>query len=233
MLRRSRRGLYYRDRMIINTPADEGVPEGAGTYLDFTGVAFVETDPNSCLTVAKYKITATNMSAENEDAFVCKDFGAGYFGDGTVINFELYTTSVADETCKCAPIFLSNENDTLKDSTNGVGCQINYSWNKADPAYEIWVLAKNYAGVYYNFNTGTLYYCTFAYDYGSPASASLYVYSDSARETLLMALQRKDITMANVASGYQYMLLASSWGNISDKETACSFYIQNVEIVSH
>lgn len=234
MLRRQRRALFYRDRVIINTPSDEGVPEGDGSYEDFTDVSYVETDLNNALTVAQYKITATNLSAENDDAFVIKDFGSGYFTSGTTINFELYVTSVADEVCKCAPVFLTNANDTWKDSVNGVGCVIDYSYNKADPAFELWAYAKNYAGIYQNtVNCGTLYYCTLVFTYGSTSSICLYVYSDAARETLIHSMEREDIPAANVAETYQYLGVASSWGDINDVETAVSFYVQNVEIVAH
>jgi hypothetical protein len=230
-IQHGRLGRAWSRRLSDQVWAHYTPPEGSGTYEDFTGYTAV--DPDVVYTVAQNKVTATNMILRDNETYLYKDFGAGYFTNGTVVNFEVLMSTLPNASGNGWMVALSNVLKGWRNSAQAVGAQIDYSYTNPLTKHEIWTDARNYAGSYLAVPYNTLYYCTFTFTYASPSIVHTYVYSDVARSNLIVNLSRPDIVQAKVDAGYQYLLVCTNYGEMNDVEHTATWYVQNVEIISH
>jgi len=206
-------------------------PTPPPSYENFTTYTLV--DPQGVYTVTAGKSIVTGLEAKNHESYLYKDFGAGYFTSGTVINFEVFMTTPPASSANCWSIALSNVLMGYRNSGQAVGSVVDYSWTDHPTKFEIWTNARNYAGLYLAIPVATLYYGTLTYVYGSPSQVKVDVYSDAARTVLVVSLDRNDIPQAKVDSNYRYLIVTSSYGDMSVALPVVTFYVQNVEIISH
>jgi hypothetical protein len=178
-------------------------------------IGFAKVDPNSHLTVTSSKVTAVDLT-RNEDAYVYKDFGADYF-DGLDIDFEFYLDSVSEGNGR-ATFGLTNDVD---DSASWTGAYIKVRLKKGAPSTVILDIGGSEDS--YNISDDTMYYCTMQRSAGND-TVYLYIYSDASRTTLLDTL-----TMTGAGtSKYQYLFAICSWnsGNNIDWDG----YVQNIDL---
>lgn len=190
--------------------------------INYFTEGFTEVDVNSDITIVSNKVTVDTM-VRNITSYVVKDFGAGYFGDYD-IDFEVEVTG-GSGTGLSTIISLSNTLGDLQDGVdaNDIICHQLYNNNSN---LQIYLNCQNTdeADIYTDGgDTSSLLYCT-TKRVGS--IATLYIYSDSARETLVDTLS---ITCETGTKRYLYAVQSRGAG---DPDTI-SYYVQNLRIKGH
>lgn len=176
---------------------------------------YTEVDPNSHITVATGKVTGAGIN-RNESAYLYKDFGAGYF-NALNINFEFKCTELSTNDIGGLVCTANDVGDKSQWTGDNIWCSIYYASGGS---------RKIYLGAdYYVLTVNTLYYCTLSRSAGSD-TVSLKIYSDSARTTLLDTLT----TTISASATFRYLYAMSSL--YTNFNSGCSYYVENVEIVT-
>jgi PKD repeat protein len=173
--------------------------------------AYTEVDPNTDITLSAYNCVFDTM-ANNIQAYVYKDFGAGHFNAYEVtFRFKL-SSNVSNDGMACVAAF----KNTIASVGTGGGFAV------VVMVYQSSAGPREFYLVYYNNNTlvaydkvagittGQYYYGKLVHAAGSQ-TATLYIYTDEQMTTLFDTLS---ITDAGVATTwrYFYMICARNWG---------------------
>lgn len=153
--------------------------------------SYVETDPNSHITVTSSSKIDFSSLPRNEDAYVYKDFGANFFSGNIELLFEVSLAS-GDNFCHFN-ITWANAVDDISgiDTANGDALNVLlYKNNSTTAGIQVRELD---AGTFYNgtayvsLSLSTTYYCKFVRDdnAGTYGTIYLYTYTDSARTNLI------------------------------------------------
>ncbi len=236
----TRLGFSSRHGDIITPPATPSV-----VYEDLT--TYTSVDPEANYTITATRITVANMYPRHTNSYLYKDFGAGYFTKDLQINFEFCVTddTHTDATSMLGLIAICNTlgNRDANDAgpfthwelgTHGVG-------NINIPAGD-----DSYALSYFEFpDNGTkIFYCTLQRISAlAPADCEvrMSVFSDAARTTLMnrfggaasIPYGRPDIPSATGLLTFRYLEIALSDRTATSAVPFGSYYVQNVQIVSH
>jgi hypothetical protein len=182
---------------------------------DFT--TYIEHDPDNCFTVTAPKVDI-NGQVENLGSYVYKDYGAGSFG-----NFTHLSTVNATSASDWAVIFfdtLSNEIAAQNNMSNYLGLLF-----YKDYPTTLWLKLEQNAGGSktsdgYAASFNTTYYLTFQ---RSGTLATLKIYSDSARTTLLTTLS---LSVNTTTYKYVYAILGQAMGY----SATFAGYIQDLDL---
>jgi len=175
---------------------------------------YTETDPSSRATVTSSKVTISGLVL-SEDLHVSKDFGANNINGFTVL-FETNTTTGATGAV-CAAAFSGNLVNRTEAATTDCFVQLNP---------ELIILARGNAVVYvqYSCSVDTIYYLKLYRADGSD-TIYLYIYSDSARTTLLDTLS---VSGFGTATRYRYFQPVVSLAE--EGSTIYNGYVQNFNL---
>jgi len=183
-------------------------------YQDLT--TYEEVDPNSKLTVTSSKVTAANMD-KDEDCYVYKDFGPAYF-DEIDSEFECRVESSSSPTCASSLGFANTVDDR-----SGWSTHLNVQCQQVAGTPRIYLFSPT-DDDFYNCSADTTYYCTLQRAAGNDG-ATLYIYSDASRETLVDTLT---VTGCST-SKYQYFYAIASSGSGTGNNNFDGFY-QNIDL---
>lgn len=201
------------------------------SVVDFT--TFTEVDPSSKITVTSTKIdSAANTTQDN--AYVYKDMGAGYFSGDFTHNFEVFLNSSSDAGLR----------QNFWAMANGVGEQ--EALQNADTDYFAWSFGDEGAntlrrlyegdgatdyqdsdGGNASVGYGTVYYVKIVRDeaVGSFGTLYCYIYSDSGRTTLI---ESQSLTLHTSKKDFRYI-----YGEMNDGRTQAGVitgYTQNLDL---
>jgi hypothetical protein len=199
---------------------------------DFT--TYTETDPNSRITTTASKVSWALLSRD-EDAYVYKDKGSGYFSNDFKFNFTHRTTaSVASGVRTVGCWAITNIVDDLQGIDAANGDYITVLCGKTIPgAYTLSVWECDggtiYSGVAaYAIELNTDYYCTVIRDesVGTYGTIYLYIYSDSARKILL---NTQTIALHTSKKNFRY-LFAVITQDTGTATTTHSGYTENMTV---
>lgn len=165
---------------------------GGDSLFDFT--TFTEVDPGGYIAITSNTITLNNLFTANSTANVYKDMGDGYYSGDFEFQFS-FNIDVIETTGHLPICLLSNttydqniERNILEQ--DGLNCLV---YNNAGT--RIFVLEEHFAGTLYqdaysSLSEDTDYYVTFkrVESVGTYGTIYAYIYSDSARTTLLDTL---------------------------------------------
>jgi hypothetical protein len=200
--------------------------EGRENFLEYT-----ETDPNGRYTVTANKIDVSGLTRD-EDAYVYKDYGAGYFS-GTVSThyFECYIDSSSTNSGQAITWMLANTIEDSGDIVTGSHPAI-YAFLQTSGGTPYIVLGESSGGSQYSdadaISFDTQYWATAVRDKsaGSFGTVYLYVYSDSDRSVLEVSLS----VALHETTNYRYIYGANS----NDQNQAAQTFtgwMQNLDII--
>lgn len=156
---------------------------------DFT--TYTKVDPNGRLAVTAAQITFTALT-RNESAYVYKDYTANHFNGNYSFSVDTqFTTNTAGTTSGASIWALSNSVGDRKSITNAAGDEhaVYLAYNNGAPVLNIVEVVGGVAvyGSQFGISLGTTYYLTISRNtaVGTYGTLYCYVYSDSARTTLL------------------------------------------------
>jgi hypothetical protein len=183
---------------------------------------YTEVDPNAKLTVTATKVTAANLDRD-EDAYLYKDFGANHF-DGFNIEFEALINATSANTSRGHMGLTVN---TVDDSSGWDTADIEVFLYDAAGVGRIYLYrgANVASDVYVGASFDTIYYLRLSRAIASD-NVYLYIYSDSARTTLVDTL-----TVAGYGTAkYRYFYAIASW---NDAGAGLDFdgYYQNIDLL--
>lgn len=162
---------------------------------------YTEVDPNGRISKTASRVTLSYLTCV-EDAYLYKDFGASYF-DKIDLKFDGMISSTSGYSGECIAGF-----SNLVDDANGWSSyhiKVCFYRNSSSGTYWVYILtATDYQA--YQISANTTYYLTLTRDAGSN-SATLKIYSDSARTTLLQSLS---VTGVGATSKFRYFFPAVS-----------------------
>ena len=197
---------------------------------------WIETDPNSRITVTSSRVTWTNLTRD-EDAYVYKDKGVDYFSGNFEVQFTHRSTGYAWEGTLATNIWsLTNLVDDMLgiDEANGDALLV-YVGNSLGDGKPYFVLQEFDAGSPYSSGTyagefNTDYYFTIKRNeaVGAYGTVYCYIYSDSARTNLLSTLSKG---LHSSRKDYRYIYTLQSW-DTNESVIKHSGYNENVEIIS-
>lgn len=166
---------------------------------------FTEVDPNTRITVTSTQASFSAL-ARNEDAYVYKDRGADYFNGEFIGQFDFEITAHGDSGGVVGLWGVANVIDDIQGIINSSedALSVNAWWN-GSTLYLI--LAEIDGGVAYEvtyaISLNTHYYCTIKRNENLGTYGRLYlrVYSDAARETLLI---EKSLALHSSKKDFRY-----------------------------
>jgi hypothetical protein len=232
---------YFNDRYSLWTAGDN-------TAEDLTDEAWVEADGADYLAVNDTRLTVTSIPNDEGNSYLSKDFGSGYFGMDTVIDFDFCITSIDSEAGAADqyPIIALQAGPPNSLSVGG-GYAAVFVERVDDDTIEINV--GNY-GVSYTYDTfdytpgSTVFYCRL-YRVGTGIEAGeggtyISVYSDANRTTLMADAAantypeygEQDVPNAAATATPDYLTLAPSYST-GGSTKPISFWIDNVKVVRH
>jgi hypothetical protein len=187
---------------------------------DYT--TYVETDPNSTLSVAANTITQTNAN-QNEDARVTLDLGTGYFsGDFThLVDGKISTAG----TFAVTPIYwqlanvLKGGKTIFTDGDDYFRLQ-NYNDNNGPTNYKIDFYEKDNGTLYSDSYAGATQYTHYWYkvvrdeSVGTYGTLYAYIYDDSGRTNLVDTLT---ITLHTSKKDWQYIYAFSTMDDTDNR----------------
>ena len=145
---------------------------------------YTEHDPNNHITVTSTQITVSQLT-ENEDAYVYKDFGSGYFqyfeNYKLDIKFDGHTTASASIGIFC----LSNIIGDLQDQNNEDHIYIKATWAQGAGYYKITLRVNGVTDSATNLQESTWYYLTIN---RTSTEVVVKIYTDEQRTNLLDTL---------------------------------------------
>lgn len=223
---------------------------GGGAGLENLGT-YTAVDPESNFATTTSRLTITDMYTRHVGAYLYKDFGAGYFSDDFEIDFELVVTDPDNGLVLGVPsgkFGVIGVCDTL-------GCRDDWDagpwiyWGSGTyglGTIDLHAGDDSYATSFLPFSAtpSTVFYCTLKrVSAVAPLDCSVWldVYSNAARTTLMaqydstpgLEYGRNDIPSATGLLTYRYLEIGLSERLTYDETPYGSYYVQNVEIVSH
>lgn len=187
------------------------------SIIDFS--SYTEVDPSSYLTISTTKVEWTSLP-RNVDAYLYYDYGTDNF-DALDVDFDLYLDAHSTygrvgalaftNTVDDANAFASTDLSVVTHKTNSTTHKIRLIRGN-DVAYDE-----------YTCSTGTTYYCTLVRAAGND-TATLYIYSDSDRTSLLDTL----VVTGFSTTKWRYNMAGVSYN--SGNAYAASGWIDNVYI---
>lgn len=216
----------------------------SGNYEDLTTYTVVDSEGN--LQNNPNQLIITNMHVEHTEAYIYKDFGAGYFSKDVVINFDFCVTddSGQDTSDMFGLIALCNTLGCRDD--NDAGPFVNWA-GKQDGTIQIYVGDDSWSTSYMRFNAVpnvTVFYCTLERISAvapNDCQVLLSVYSDAARTSLMpqyngnpsIRYGEDDVPSATGLTEFQYLEVGLSERLSYDDTALGSYNIENLEIISH
>src|SRR3972149_308030 len=161
------------------------------TVQDLT--SYTEVDPNSRIAVTANRVTATNLT-RNEDAYVYKDMGIDYFAGSFRIDFQVQASSGNGGTAIYNVATLANTVDDWQglDNANASGLAVTWSTGLSGSVGTFAIQELDSGTLYADSssiarNYGTTYYMSLVRDETEDIYGMLWlgIYSDIARENLL------------------------------------------------
>lgn len=176
-----------------------------GTYIDWTGGTWAETDSGTDITVAANTITVDTMET-SAVSYVVEDFTANYFGNFTH-DFQVNITVSSGLDAAGAFWALTDQSaPTIKnmdDNDDGIAL----FWKQYDSGGSdrriVLINYENNTSDYYSASLATTYYLTIVKD---DTTLKAYIYSDSGRTNLLDTL-----SVTRTADEYRYLAHACSY----------------------
>lgn len=141
--------------------------------------SYTEVDPNSRITITSSRVTAASLT-RNEDAYVYKSFGVGYF-DLIQLNFSFLIGGLTDIDGWIGAGFSNNVNDISGWSEY----LLIYLWASGSGVAVAQIFTEEADDTSSNLSLNTVYYATLA---RSGDAVSLYIYSNAARTSLVDTL---------------------------------------------
>jgi hypothetical protein len=179
---------------------------------------YTEVDPNSHLSATSARATAANVTS-GEDAYFYKDFGADYF-DKISLMFKLYIGSTTDEDGGVSVGFANNVDDSANWTT-----KLRIGMGRSSGIFVALHTATD-SDTSISLSSNTPYYCTLERLAGSN-TATLYIYSDSARASLVDTL-----TVTGVGtSKFRYFYPLASY-NFGESGPDFDGYTENFEFIA-
>lgn len=161
---------------------------------------FTEVDPNSHISKTSSTVTLASL-ANNETAYLYKDYGVDYFGE-LIHNFQLNLTSATDGSF--AILYgLSNTVGQFGAWSTG---DLQVSFFRSGAAYYLQLGVYAGGSKNYTVSLGTTYYLTLL---RSGIHAELRIFSDSGRTTLLTILYLSTVRTNN----FRYLYAACSYNS--------------------
>lgn len=171
---------------------------------------YTEVDPNSRITITSARATYAGL-AMNEDAFVYKDFTADHFNGDFEHLIDFKITS-ADDNGYVYIWGLTNSADDIFDIQSAGGSFLACSAARNGADYLLRILEFDNPNIYfdtYNFTVNTAYYLKIKRDesVGTYGTIYIYIYSDSARTTLVDTLE---VALHTSKKDFRYLFALSS-----------------------
>ena len=169
---------------------------------------YTEVDTNSHISKTSTRVTWSNLN-RNEDAYLYKDFGIGYFEGDFTVNLTLNITSPDESGTYEHILTLANSLDDFKgiDDASGDALTIQHL-SQSGTTTRIAVQELDggtlYTSSYYNITANTAYYLKIIRDesVGTYGTLYCYIYSDAARTTLLSTLS---VTLHTSKKDFRYI----------------------------
>ncbi len=233
----------YRNQMGVILGASASTPPSS--YEDLT--TYTEVDPETDFAVTSTTLTVTDMHTEHVAAYIYKDYTADYFTKDLEIQFEFVVTDPNNGQDTSDMFGILSLNSILGTRNSGTsGPTVRWTPKMVSNQIQLFCGDNNYATSYATFiaGAGVVFYCTLTrVSVAAPGDCSILldVYSDSAR-TIRMNMAngnpsiqygRNDIPTVDGLTKYRYLQLGTSEKDSADTTAYGSYYIQNVEIVSH
>jgi hypothetical protein len=197
----------------------------AADFQDFN--TYTEVDPNSRITVATSKVTASGVT-QQEDAYVYKDFGVSYF-NALNIDFEAYIDSTGGNNVNnlvSSGLTSATVNDGSGWAATDVGVGFQYADAGGGNIGRIYLIrGALVANDSFDGIPDTLYYLTLLREAAND-TIELKIYSDSSRSTLLDTLS---VAGYGAATRYRYLYPLTSY-NSGDAGRSFVGYTQNMVI---
>lgn len=228
--------------MILSGFTTPGNPQN---YEDFTTYTPVDAETN--YTIATNKLTITDMHTEHTEAYLYKDFGAEYFSEDFEIRFEFCVTDCEhgqDTSDMFGIIGVCNTLGVRDDWDAG-------PWVNWRPGVDLGTINlhcgdDSWSSSYMIFNAapGTIFYCTLKrISAVAPldCEVELTVYSDAERTIPMntasgvpsVAYGEDDVPSVTGLITYKYLEVGLAERLTFDNTAYGSYYVQNVQIVSH
>lgn len=191
---------------------------------------YIETDPNSKLTVTAPKITYSGLNRD-EEAHVRYDKGIDYF-NGNFEHLEEIRITAAVDGGQCITWMLSNVVGDYKTLMNANENALAVFSVGHSGAKKIYILELDggieYASVLYTVTVNTTYYLKIKRDesVGTYGTIYLYIYSDAARTNLLQTLS---VTLHTSKKDFRYIFGAESRDDNNPVYTI-SGWIENLDL---
>lgn len=168
-------------------------------------LTYTEEDPNSRITVTSTKVTFASLTAQ-EDAYVYKDKGADSFS-GNFVHLITVKLTAADSDGRAYVWALTNTVDDMKAIDDGGGSFLAVFLYRYEAVYYLYLASCDSGTVStdtYTISLNTPYYLKIVRDesVGTYGTIYCYVYSDSARTTLIDTLI---ITLGTSKKDYRYI----------------------------
>jgi len=226
--------------IILSGTSTSILPIGGGggvdpDAVDYTDVAWVETDPNGKFSVSVNSILATNL-IENEEAYIFKDYGADYFNGDLIHEVDINVAS-ATGSAIAGVWAVTNDVDDFNNIANGP--QVTVTAYK-DPDSISFTLRNNSAGTQNSISGlsyNTNYYLTIERDhdagYSSAGRSAIYVYSDAAR-TILVGTSNKltGFTFVDLTAQISLQYLGATGSHYQASETdTLTYTISNLTLL--
>ncbi len=188
-----------------NLGADRG-PYVFESLQDFH-TDYIETDPNARITVAPNQTITFAGLTENEDAWVYRDMGAGYFSRNFRIHLEVEITASTNDT-EQGTLILANSVESYDDIDSGGGSYLGVVlYRDGGGNYEIWLdevdsgarTSDHYTGA-----ANTRYYLVVERkeEIGAYGTIYCYIYSDVGHTDLLDTLS---VTLNTSKKDFRYI----------------------------
>jgi len=186
---------------------------GVGAKEDYT--AYVEYDLDSKYTVTAHQITVEDLT-RNEVAFIYRDFGVNYFSGDFEFDVEgqVKATSNGLATGYCWALTNLLQSLNVIDGVSGDFLAVSFQEEDGDVEWRIYLTECDGGTLYEDYyicSADTTYYLTIKRDesVGTYGTLYCYIYSDSARTTLVDTLT---LTLHTSKKDFRYLHAAQSYG---------------------
>jgi len=199
---------------------------------------YTESDALGRLSETAARVTWTNLQVTDDQIYLYKDFGVGYFGTNFTVDFTFDQTA---STQNASYVYFMGFANALNDwavlitGTDLFGLEVIHQ--NIPNRVQLWIRGRANNGSFsddgsigYTITDGTVYYMRLVRDnsVGTYGTVYLYIYSDAAHTTLLSTLTA---TLPDTMASFRYLLPVMSYDGSSSTDT-CSGYVENINFPS-
>lgn len=195
--------------------------------------SYAEDDFGSVISRSSSRASASGLET-GLTALCYQDYGAGAF-NGVEIDFDIKLTSATcsapdENEVEHGVLSLSNKHSSLDDSPINDDPMVTFlaEFEDGTRINQYIRLRQNSTGSFYAISMNTTYYCKLQRSANS-GTVTLKIYSDAARTTLLKTLTE---TGFSTSRKWRYIYAIRS-GDLGPGDDSMSFYIENINVISH